>query len=278
MSGSEIARLVEFSEARAYARLVNGVTQALRDRHGLFVDRVAGAHAFVAAGLQQSLIFNRAIGLGLEEPATVETFDALDGLYRGHGVASYALELSPAATFDTGTFDLRRLGFVPVKQTTMMHCVPTVLPVNDCNLDVREVGPEAAASFADVCCEVFGFTAPYPELLRSTFEHPDWQHWLAFDANTPVAAAILAHFEDGVSWIGWVGTLPSHRGRGAQNAITAAQLRACVNRGTRRVTLEAATGSKTRPGASLRNYTRLGFTPAYNRVVYLRRLPAGSAA
>ena len=273
MTGLDAASLVEFSEARAYARLVEGGTPALRERHGLSLHRIGSAYAFVASGLQDSLMLNRVIGLGLAEPATDDSFRKIDALYRAHGVRTYALELSQAAVFGAGTSDLRQLQFVPFKQTAMMYRSPQLLPAPDCQLAVQRVGPERAADFAEVCCTVFGFGDPYPELLRATFENAAWQHWLAFDGRTPVAAAILSHFDDRVSWIGWVSTLATHRGRGAQNAITASQLGACLDSGTRWVTLEAATGTKTRPSPSLKNYSRLGWTHAYDRVIYLRRRP-----
>jgi hypothetical protein len=274
MTDEEASCLVEFGEARAYARLVEGGTPALRERHGLGVHRVGSAYAFVAAGLRESLMLNRVIGLGLKEPATVEIFVALDALYRAHGLQNYAVELSPTATFGDGANDLRQLGFVPFKQTAMLYRSPGPLQARDCGLAIQQVGSARAADFAGVCCTVFGFNEPYPELLQATFQDPSWQHWLALDDDTPVAAAILSHFDDGVSWIGWVGTILPHRGRGAQSAITVAQLGACVDQGSRWVTLEASTGTKSRPSPSLRNYKRLGWTHAYNRAIYLRRLPA----
>jgi len=41
--------------------------------------------------------------------------------------------------------------------------------------------------------------------------------------------------------------------------------------GCRWVTLEAATGTKNHASQSLRNYRRLGWSVAYDRLVYVRR-------
>ena len=167
---------------------------------------------------------------------------------------------------------LQQMGFVAFKQTTMMYRANGPLPQVTSDLSVRCVGTEYAERFVDLCCTVFGLDDPFPELLMASFRQPRFRHWLAFDGDVPAAAAITIHFGDGVAWIGWVCTLTSYRGRGAQAALALAQMRECVDLGTRWVTLEAATGSKRRPSQSLRNYTRLGWTAAYDRIVFLRRL------
>ena len=70
MNASEICRLVEGNEARAYAALVEGASALVREQGGLRVRRVGGAYAFVAGGVRESLLLNRVIGLGVWEPLT----------------------------------------------------------------------------------------------------------------------------------------------------------------------------------------------------------------
>lgn len=274
MIATEIARLVESSEARAYYALVTGAPVSLRARHGLRVARIGGAYVFMGSGVGESLLLNRVIGLGVFEPLTPGLVNELDGQYVASGIGAYAVELSPVVVTGMAVEELQRMGFVPFKQTTMMHRATAPLPEAASELAVRCVGAEYANCFAELCCSVFGFADPLPALLRASFQHSHWQHWLAFDGDVPVAAAITVHFEDGVAWIGWVCTLASHRGRGAQSALAVAQLRACHERGVHVVTLEAATGTRRRPSQSLQNYLRLGWTSAYDRMVLLRRVAA----
>jgi len=269
---SEFSRLVEGSEARAYALLVNGAPEPLRQARGMRVVRAGGAYAFVAGGVGDSLMLNRVIGLGVWEPATPSLIAELDALYRASGIATYAVEMAPASTTGLAIEDLQRIGFVPFKQTTMMYCACAPLPASASQLLVRCVDAGYAGIYADICCSVFGLGDPFHGLLRASFQQPQLQHWLAFDGDAPAAAAMTANFDDGVSWIGWVCTLPGYRGRGAQSALAVAQVRDCHERGRQWVTLEAATGTKRRPSQSLRNYSRLGWTAAYDRMVLLRRL------
>ena len=169
--------------------------------------------------------------------------------------------------------ELQSLGLVPFKQTTMMYRDSESPLMAASDLAVCEVDSAYADTFAALCCSVFGFADPFPDLLRSSFQHPRLKHWMAFDGDKAAAAAMTAEFDDGSAWLGWVCTLPGYRGRGAQSALAASQLRQCLARGLGCLTLEAATGTKRRPGQSLRNYSRLGWTAAYDRLVLLRRMP-----
>lgn len=272
MTDLDISALVEESEARAYALLVEGGSAPVRAAHGLSINHIGGAHAFMAAGVRDSMMLNRVVGLGLREPVTQAIVEELDDLYAKNGIANYAAEVAPMGKQGSLPDVLQRMGFMAFKQTTMMYRANGPLPQVTCDLYVRCVGAEYAEQFAQLCCSVFGLGEPFPELLMASFRQPRFRHWLAFDGDVPVAAAITIHIGDGVAWIGWVCTLTSHRGRGAQAALALAQLHECVDRGTRWVTLEAATGSKRRPSQSLRNYTRLGWNAAYDRMIFLRRL------
>jgi len=270
MTDSDIATRVELSEARAYARLIAGAPQDVSKQYGLSTHKLGSAYAVVAAGFVDSLIANRVIGLGGCEPATDEILDALDAVYSENGVATYAYEIAPSSEPADLPARLRDRGFVPFKQTTLLYRRVEVIAPPPCDFRVSRIGIERAAAFADMSCEIFELDGPFPSLLRATFNSPAWQHWMAFDGDVPVATAIT-HVVDNVAWIGWVGTLPDYRGRGAQSAITAAQLEGARASNCLWVTLETVTGTKNRPSQTLRNYRRLGWTVAYNRLVYVRK-------
>ncbi len=272
LTDSGVARLVELSEARAYARLISGAPKDLGEQqYGLAVHRVGSAYAFVTARFCDSLILNRVIGLGIGETVTEDTLAALDILYRANGVTTYATEVSPASEPRDLPERLRMWGFVPFKQTTMLyyHRGDPVASVES-DLSVRRVGPENSVTFADITCRTFGFNEPFPTLLRATFECPAWQHWLAFDGEQPVAASIT-HVEDQIAWIGWSATLPECRGRGAHGAMVRAQLLEASASDFHWATAEVATGTKNRPSQALRNCLRVGWTVAYDRLVYVRK-------
>jgi GNAT superfamily N-acetyltransferase len=80
-----------------------------------------------------------------------------------------------------------------------------------------------------------------------------------------------------VAWLGWGGTLPSYRGRGAQSAMLAARIEAARHLGCRRLVVETGPDSAEKPNPSYRNVERAGFRVAYLRENWVRTNPAKSA-
>jgi GNAT superfamily N-acetyltransferase len=265
---------LESNEAQAYARLIEQAPPELLVRHGLSCGRVAGATIFVARGLQDGLMFNRVIGLGLGAPATAEVLDAIDDEYRRAGVQTYAIEAAPSANSGGLGPLLRERGLMPFKVTAML-VRDTAAPIDAATgLHVRRVDPAEAQAFGRMAGTVFSLDEPYMSLLAASVGRDGWQHWAAFDGRTLVASAITAFTGDGRAWVGWVGTMPDYRGRGAQSALAVHQVRAAAALDVTRVSLEAAPGSRKKPSQTLANYLKLGWVQAYERPVYLRRLQA----
>ena len=269
-NAAEQSRRVEVNEADTYADMFDGVSRDIADRLGLSSQRIGSAVVLSAAGFQKSLIVNRVIGLGAGESFTPDMLDQIERLYAAVQTNTYALEISPASEPPELMATLKARGFFRFKQTAMLHRRVEVIAPPACALRIRRAAPEQAAEFVDICVKVFGLDEPIRSLLATTFAGRAWQHWLAFDGDMPVGAA-LTHLAGDVAWFGWVGTLSSHRGRGAQSALTAAQLEGATESGCRWVTLETATGTAEQPHPSMRNYCRLGWTVAHQRGVFVRR-------
>lgn len=269
--GGEPAGVVEWSEACAYAGLIEAAPPDLALRLRLGVRPAAGGCALVAGGIAATLVLNRVIGLGMVQPAGDDALDLVTSVYRDAGVPAHAIELCPAALPAGLAGRLSARGYLPFKKTTMMMRACT--PLEDTGADgvvVRRAGIDEADAWAALACSVFGFDANMHAILRATFGGACWQHWLA-TVDAEIAGVAATHVVDETAWIGWVCTAPRYRGRGIQRRITAAQLAGARDAGARWVTLEAATGSPTRPGASLRNYRRMDFQAVHERLTYLHR-------
>jgi GNAT superfamily N-acetyltransferase len=111
--------------------------------------------------------------------------------------------------------------------------------------------------------------------IAATADLPRWRQWLAYDGETPVAAA-LSFIDVDVGWLGWDATLPEFRGRGAQAALIAHRVNEAAALGCRYITTETATIAGSDKDPSYRNYERAGFVLAYERATYvaLRKRPA----
>lgn len=116
---------------------------------------------------------------------------------------------------------------------------------------VEVVGPERAEVVAGVCEAAFGL--PEPAWWTSGLGRPGRFQLLAYDGDTPVATAAM-HVHGDVAHIGAAGTVPAHRGRGAQAALLAARLRLAADAGAALVGVKCEEG-----GTSYRNLLRAGF-------------------
>jgi GNAT superfamily N-acetyltransferase len=267
MNESEIARIVELSEARAYSRLVQSGSQAFAAQHGFRTESIGSAAVIMADRVTASLNLNRVIGLGVAEPAEEDVLDEIEELYR-HAGTSYAIEWSPGARPPTTPYFLKSRGFRAGIKTAMFYRAPAPVAPVDTDLEIRRTGREHAAALGDICCESFRMPDSVAELLAATVDQSGWSHWLAFDGDEPVAAA-LSYFEPPLGWLGWDATRPSHRGRRAQQALIAARLGAATAAGCSYVTAETALGTAEEPDPSYRSYTRLGFLCGYLRRTYI---------
>ncbi len=265
------AQWVEQAEAQAYASLVAHGNAGLQPWQHITVVEVQGASVFVAPAFSGNLLLNRALGVGVSQPFDASELPELERPYREADLTGLAIELSPAARpHDLDRAVLAR-GYRAFKHTSMLARDTRTLEASPSGLEVRQAHMHEGSAFANFCCNIFGYRTPFPELLKGSFDSPDWQHWVAMEGSR-MAAAAMTHLVGDRAWIGWVCTDPKDRGRGLQREVTACQLSAARAQGVKQVSLEAATGSKLKPGASLRNYQRMGFEVIHERRVYVLKM------
>lgn len=282
--GLELARVVEFGEARAYASLF-AAAQAAQPELGFSAVQFAGAVVLRARAVTNSLVVNRVLGLGVAEPATEADVAALVQAYDGGSVA-FGVELSPAALPAELPAWLRahrlrkafpsqvliRSGALPRPQYAAWERAT--------GLQVQAVGPEHAQTLAQISCDNFGMLEAVQVLLRLGSCEPGWRRWLAMDGDQPVGGS-LSYVQDGVAWLGWTSVCPSHRGRWVHAGIVARQLEDAHAAGCQWVTTETAFSSKEKPDPAYYNLRKFGFHDAYQRPVYAlapRRLSAAGGA
>jgi ribosomal protein S18 acetylase RimI-like enzyme len=123
-------------------------------------------------------------------------------------------------------------------------------------------------AWAEIALQTFGFPAPFASWLRALHGRERWHLYLALDGETPVATGALFLSEGDVGVIGqltFAGTLPEHRGRGAQSALIARRVEDAQVAGARSIVCETDEELPDRPNPSTRNLVRLGFPVVYVR-------------
>jgi GNAT superfamily N-acetyltransferase len=189
------------------------------------------------------------------------------GFYLERGLA-FALALREHADQELEAALVARGFRVPVHEPGMVLlrdpgtvCEPAGLEIRAAasdreRLDYLHVSAEAYATY--------GQSRAYSADIFATVESvcaPHLQGYVGYADGEPAAAAAL-YSSHGVAGIGWVGTVPDHRGHGYAEAVTWAVVREGFRRGAAFVNLQASP-----MGAPV--YARMGFaTPtAYHLLV-----------
>lgn len=271
-SGPTAIRRSELAEMAAYQRLFDSVPSDLARRLGLRTVPVAGGLALMTSQPRAPLVFNRVIGLGWRAPVGAQLLAELDELYRAHGVRGFAIDLVAQPSSSGAGPVLRTAGYFRFAESCLLARQVDRTPVVESDLVVRPAEVDDAVAIAAVAGEVFRVPAELSPLLAEGVRQRTVAGWLACEGNRPVACALTVPVAADLDWVGWVATLPSHRGRGAQSALSAVQLADSSRRRVEAVVLEVAAGTEVAPSASLRNYLRLGWSQVATRTTYIRRL------
>jgi hypothetical protein len=265
-SPQEIARLVEFGEINAFVDMFNAAPTDFATEHGLHVANFGGATAFTMRGLQ-AIIFNRIIGLGLEEPVTEPLLDAVASHFEQSGIHHWAAQLSPVAlTPDLPTW-LEIRGLQLTNRWAQLYRDNAVPAQVNTDLRVKRVEADEAETFATTWAAAYESSPLLAPWLVALVSRPGWHHYLAYDNDTPIATGSL-YVKDDVGWLGLAGTLPAYRKRGGQSALIAARLRDGLASGCRWFVVETGDHSANKPNPSYLNLERMGFRLAYMRPNY----------
>jgi GNAT superfamily N-acetyltransferase len=209
-------------------------------------------------------MFNRALGLGLDKPASEEQLDAVLGFLSG--VHAY-ITVAPNAEPPELASWLERRSFVRDDGWTKFE--RPVADPPEARTDLRVERDERGDAFADAAVRGFGVPGMFGDWLSRLAGREGWQCFVAFAGDTPAGAGAL--FVAGkLGWIGIGATAPELRGRGAQSALLHARIAAAAEAGCELVVTETGEPVGGRPGGSYRNIVRAGFEPQYVRANYVR--------
>ena len=226
---------------------------------GLPLLRVADAVCCALPGVE-SFMLNRAIALGLERTPSDAELNELDAFFRAAG-SRYSVSLPPGCAPDLEP-RLRERGFGDgyawMKFTRGVDRPPT----RETTLEIEETSDGDA--FAGIVAAAFDLPPEAAASFATVTGHPGWHVFLAREGSEAVGAAAL-FLHERAGWLGAAGTLPEHRGKGAQGALLAARIERACELGADVVVTETGERVEGRPSSSYRNILRAGFAEAYLR-------------
>jgi hypothetical protein len=265
VEGAELLWAMDEVEAAAWRDVAAAAPAALVDATGLTCARVGAVTLLVAPRIPAPL-FNRAIGLGNREPATDLLLDEVIVGFAAAGVADPWIQISAAARPSTLTAWLGDRGFVPARRRAWVKVVRgrEPPPAIATTFAVRELGDGDRAALARVLCAAHGIPAVMGPMISVLVGRRGWRAYGALDGDTLIAGGLM-RLDDRVAWLGFGGTLPSHRGRGAQGALMARRIADAIALGASTIATETGAPEADERNPSLDNMMRCGFRAAGTR-------------
>ena len=244
------------------ARYERVEAEAFGDLHeavGAPLLRVAGAVCCAVPGLD-SLMVNRVIALGIERTPTDAELDEIAAFFRDAGVR-YSVPLAPGSASGLEP-RLRERGFTDGYAWMKFSRDTRPADTRETTLEVEATSDGEA--FSRILAAAFELPVEDALGWATVAGRAGWDLFLARRDGEPVAAAAL-FVDEGAGWVGAAGTLPGHRGKGAQGALLAARIARARERGAELVVTETGERVAGRPSGSYRNILRAGFGEAYLR-------------
>jgi hypothetical protein len=264
----DVARAIERVEIEMMTDLTSVTPDNVRGPDYITACQIGTAHAFLSEQIDWGM-YNRVLGLGLEEPATEATVAAIKDLYR-QTCMLFAVQLSPLAQPAALPDWLEARKILREKQHPWVKFYRDIAPPPVVSTDLRvelvTPGDQAFtwAATTKVACYLHGATTYW---LSRTVGRPGWRQYLAYEGEEPVACGAL-YVRDSVGWLGFDGTFKSQRRRGAQSAIIAQRIRDAADLGCTLLTVETLEDLPEWSNPSYRNMLRAGFRIAYLRPNY----------
>jgi len=125
---------------------------------GLQPRSVGSSFISIAAKLPMSaIVVNRALGLGLDQPESRESIDALIAAYRDAGVERYFVQIHPSARpAELGDW-LAAAGLEKARGWQKFSRGREAVPKIETDLRIEEIGPEHGGAFGRILCAAFDF-------------------------------------------------------------------------------------------------------------------------
>lgn len=255
-------------ERSALTDIHAAATPELRIR--LALDCVASGSTLVsvAGALPPSaIVINRALGLGLDRPATETSVARIIDRYRDAGVERYFVQVHPDSETPDLVAWLESLGLE--KARGWQKFARTIEPAPEVKTDLRiePIGAKHADAFARIVCDAFDLGDAAQPWLATLPGRANWHVFMSFAGNEPAGTGAL-FVEDGIGWTDFGATAPEFRRRGSQGAILACRIDHAIELGCKEIhtcTGEDVAGD---PQHSYRNILKMGFEASYVRANY----------
>lgn len=273
LTPAQIADINEFIEVEARVNYFLCAPPEFAQPFRLEVKRIGSVWVTIIPKVDHAM-FNRILGLGVDEPATESMLDEAIAVFQKAGCKNYRTEVGALSQPAQYPEWLAVRGFKQGRRDwAKMYRGNEPAPAISTDLHVKAIGKDQADEYANVLLPAFGITPAYRPLVKGNVGKPGWYHYLAFAGEKPVSTAAL--FINGeVAWLGFMSTLKTYRNRGGQRVMFARCIEDGLALGCKWFVAETEEDTPDQPNPSYRNMLRSGFKLAYLRRNFTHRSPA----
>ena len=265
----DLLRQANANEAAALTDLVAALPEEVASRFGAETRSFGGAVALALPGTGTAF-FNRVIGLGSLEEATVAALEQVHELFRASG-STFMVHLEAAEEAAKAEAWLLEHGFVRELDWIILHRDARPLPDGAPSLPIRLVEPDEGALFAETLCAGYGMPDEWAPIFSPLVGRRGWEHLFALgDDGAPIGTGSV-FYNGRMAWHGNGSTLPAARRRGAHAALSAVRVRRCLDAGCEASSGETWSETPGRPNSSLHNHLKAGWRELAVRRNYVLR-------
>ncbi len=265
-----IAAAIEAIEADAWAQLHAAIPPSHRAAIGSTARHYGQVLSLLTPGADEAAL-NRTIGLGFDMPLDAACLESIDAAYLTAGCKRWMVEWAPDGSPSDSPELIMAAGGTERSPTLKLYGdlrSSSTLPGRS-DHTIEEIHASRREMFRSTISGALGTTDLMMPLIGGTMDSQGWHHYLAFRGERAVAGALM-FVNDCGAWLGFGGTAPGERNRGAQSALIARRLADARKLGCKWVTAETGPMAEAGSGASLRNMGRAGVAVAYLRRRFLR--------
>jgi GNAT superfamily N-acetyltransferase len=262
-TAAEKIQLTETIERQALVAWFEAASQLELPGYDWRLEQVGDALCSVSAS-EPSILVNRVLGLGSQDPPTREQLEEIRGLYREAGVSRFFLHVVPQLTGPDREQLLIDAGYKRYRGWMKFTRGPGDADPVSTDLSIRRIGPDEAADFAAIVAPAFDMSPACLPALTALANDPDWHLYMSFAGNRPAGTGAI-YIRDEMAYTDWAATHPDFRRRGSQTAILNARIQDALHAGCNTIvtmTGEAVPGD---PQHSYNNILKRGFAEAYLR-------------
>jgi hypothetical protein len=262
-----IAELVEFTEAEAWANYYHSAPSSFTQEYGVMAKRSETTWMTMLAKLDWAF-FNRISCLGVRQEATEAALDEAVDIFKAAGCKNFMAQVSPLAKPAQLYTWLEQRGFKRGSNWAKVYRGNEPATRVKTDLRVAEVGGEFADKFAEIALSAFKMPPELGLLVSCLFGKAGWHLYLAFDGTQPVSAGAM-YVTGETAWLGFGSTLATQRKRGGQGAIFNRRIEDGIKLGCKWFVTETGEDTPENPNPSYHNMIRHGFKLAYLRPNYV---------